>query len=206
MVRRLASFISLSALRATASKWSFSAGSVDSGSLHEGQRLAKPGLSGLSSNSSEQMTQVLIGKAIHNNDNADDFPLPISLRLGSCRGQRNAAADSRFGTMTIQRRDQSNSAVGNATYYVLISASATIRAQPRSWSPRRISGVIRVREGFMRSQVSKSRPGAPNLLSGKKWATRRLLHWWRWRRWRRRRRRRQAVMTVTVHWWRRRRR
>jgi hypothetical protein len=42
--------------------------------------LAKPGLSGLNSNSSEQMTQVLIGKVIHNHDNADDFLLPISLR------------------------------------------------------------------------------------------------------------------------------
>ena len=69
----------------------------------------------------------------------------------------------------------------------------------------RISGAIRVRERLMRSQVSKSRPGATNLLSGKKRATRRLLHWWRRRR---RRRRRHAVrtVTVTVHWWRRRRR
>src|ERR1035441_1488976 len=35
-----------------------------SGSLHSGQRLAKPGLSGLSSNSSPQTTQVLIGNGI----------------------------------------------------------------------------------------------------------------------------------------------
>lgn len=38
--------------------------SSKSGALQVGQRLAKPGLSGLSSNSSEQMTQVLMGKAI----------------------------------------------------------------------------------------------------------------------------------------------
>jgi hypothetical protein len=35
-----------------------------SGSLHAGQRLAKPGLPGLSSNSSEQITQIFIGNAI----------------------------------------------------------------------------------------------------------------------------------------------
>src|SRR3984885_12394695 len=35
-----------------------------SGSLHSGQRLAKPGLSGFSSNSSEQTTQTLIGKGM----------------------------------------------------------------------------------------------------------------------------------------------
>src|ERR1700761_4464991 len=35
-----------------------------SGSLHEGQRFAKPGLSGFSSNSSEHTTHVLIGNAI----------------------------------------------------------------------------------------------------------------------------------------------
>jgi hypothetical protein len=33
-------------------------------SLHAGQRLAKPGLPGLSSNSSEQITQTFIGNAI----------------------------------------------------------------------------------------------------------------------------------------------
>jgi hypothetical protein len=44
------------------------AGSVDSGvldsSVHWGQRLAKPGLSGFSSNSSLQMAQILMGKGI----------------------------------------------------------------------------------------------------------------------------------------------
>jgi hypothetical protein len=35
-----------------------------SGSLQVGQRLANPGLPGLSSNSSEQTTQTLMGKAI----------------------------------------------------------------------------------------------------------------------------------------------
>ena len=38
---------------------------LDSSSLHSGQRLAKPGLPGLSSNSSPQTTQVLIGYAIN---------------------------------------------------------------------------------------------------------------------------------------------
>jgi hypothetical protein len=42
----------------------FAAGAAASGSLHAGQRLAKPGLSGLSSNSSEQTTQTLMGSAI----------------------------------------------------------------------------------------------------------------------------------------------
>jgi len=38
--------------------------SVDSGSQHCGHRFAKPGLPGLSSNSSEQTTQTLIGNVI----------------------------------------------------------------------------------------------------------------------------------------------
>jgi hypothetical protein len=38
--------------------------SACSGSLQAGQRLAKPGLSGLSSNSSEQMAQILIGNGM----------------------------------------------------------------------------------------------------------------------------------------------
>lgn len=64
MVRLLASFISLSALRASGSRGLFSGESVNSSILHVGQRLAKPGLPGYSSNSWEQMTQVLIGKVI----------------------------------------------------------------------------------------------------------------------------------------------
>jgi len=39
-------------------------GTVCSGSLHSGQRLAKPGLSGFSSNSSEQTAQTRVGNAI----------------------------------------------------------------------------------------------------------------------------------------------
>ena len=57
------------------------------------------------------------------------------------------------------------------------------------WRNRRSRGVIRARVWFMLSQVSESRPGAPNMLSEHKWATRRSLHrrrrrrrWWR-RRW-----------------------
>jgi hypothetical protein len=38
--------------------------SVCSGVLHSGQRLAKPGLSGFSSNSCEQRVQTLIGNTI----------------------------------------------------------------------------------------------------------------------------------------------
>jgi len=60
----LAAFASLSFLRSSASMWRFVTGSVDSSVLHSGQRLAKPGLSGFSSNSSEQMAQTLIGKGI----------------------------------------------------------------------------------------------------------------------------------------------
>ncbi len=37
-----------------------------SGALHSGQRLAKPGLSGLSSNSSSQTAQILIGNGMQN--------------------------------------------------------------------------------------------------------------------------------------------
>jgi hypothetical protein len=72
MVLRLSSFNSLSALRAAASRRCLAVGSADSGALHAGQRLAKPGLSGRNSNSSEHMTQVLIGSAIRIHDNAGD--------------------------------------------------------------------------------------------------------------------------------------
>jgi hypothetical protein len=51
----------------------FVTGSVaSSGSLHEGQRLAKPGLPGFNSNSSEHTTQILMGNAIsfHGKGNA----------------------------------------------------------------------------------------------------------------------------------------
>ena len=64
MAWRRASFASRVVLRSTVSIGVFPVGPISSGSLHWGQRLAKPGLSGLSSNSSEQMTQTLIGKAI----------------------------------------------------------------------------------------------------------------------------------------------
>jgi hypothetical protein len=60
----LAAFASLSFLRSSASMWRLVTGSTDSSVLHSGQRLAKPGLSGFNSNSSEQMAQTLIGKGI----------------------------------------------------------------------------------------------------------------------------------------------
>src|SRR5580700_9085325 len=59
-----ASLASARALRSSASMLPFTAGSACSGSLHAGQRLAKPGLSGFSSNSSEQTAQTRIGNAI----------------------------------------------------------------------------------------------------------------------------------------------
>src|SRR5260370_35559919 len=68
MAWRRASFASLAALRSSAVMRPLVAGAVDSGvvdsSVHWGQRLAKPGLSGLSSNSSLQMAQSLTGKGI----------------------------------------------------------------------------------------------------------------------------------------------
>ena len=59
MVRRRASFSSLSVVGLL-----LAAGSAASGALHAGQRLAKPGLPGRSSNCSEHTTQVLMGKAM----------------------------------------------------------------------------------------------------------------------------------------------
>ena len=64
MARLRASFASVTLLRSSASISRFVMGSAGSGSLHAGQRLAKPGLSGVSSNSSEQTVQILIGNAI----------------------------------------------------------------------------------------------------------------------------------------------
>jgi hypothetical protein len=61
---RRASFISLADLRSPGSTPPAALDSASSGSLHDGQRFAKPGLFGLSSNSSPHTTQVLIGNAI----------------------------------------------------------------------------------------------------------------------------------------------
>ena|SRR5208283_4122289 len=71
MARRRAASTSFWALTSSAVKWRLGAGSVDSWAVHSGQRLAKPGLSGFSSNSWEQMTQVLIGNAIAINDKTE---------------------------------------------------------------------------------------------------------------------------------------
>jgi hypothetical protein len=76
---RRAAFTSLAALRPTGSRWFSAAVPVASGSLHEGQRFANPGLPGLSSNSSEQMTQILIGNGICFNVNADPLSLLTAL-------------------------------------------------------------------------------------------------------------------------------
>ena len=69
MAWRRASFASLAVLRSSAVMRPLVAGldgsaEFDSSSVHWGQRLAKPGLSGFSSNSSLQMAQILMGKGI----------------------------------------------------------------------------------------------------------------------------------------------
>jgi hypothetical protein len=64
MAWRRAALASVWFLRSSASMRCFVTGSADSSALHSGQRLAKPGLSGFSSNSSEQIAQTLIGKGI----------------------------------------------------------------------------------------------------------------------------------------------
>ena len=61
---RRASLASARLRRSSASMEVLVSWAVDSGALHSGQRLAKPGLSGLSSNSSEQTAQVLMGKGM----------------------------------------------------------------------------------------------------------------------------------------------
>ena len=61
MAWRRASLASLSTLRWSGSVVDFDFGSAESSWLHDGQRLAKPGLPGFNSNSSPQATQVLIG-------------------------------------------------------------------------------------------------------------------------------------------------
>jgi hypothetical protein len=64
--------------------WGFDAGAVGSGVLQAGQRLAKPGLSGFSSNSSEQTAQTLMGKAMEIHDNPGDqtWPRPLEILPG----------------------------------------------------------------------------------------------------------------------------
>lgn len=64
MACRRASFASLALLRSSASMRRLSEGAASSVSVHSGQRLAKPGLSGFSSNSSPHKAQTLIGNAI----------------------------------------------------------------------------------------------------------------------------------------------
>jgi len=64
MARLRASLASFKVLRSSASMVRLAAGESASSALQAGQRLAKPGLSGLSSNSSEQTAQIRTGKAI----------------------------------------------------------------------------------------------------------------------------------------------
>jgi hypothetical protein len=47
------------------------------------------------------------------------------------------------------------------------------------WSLGHLSGTIRGREGFMRSQVPNAGPGVPShVLDSQTWATRRSMHHW----------------------------
>jgi len=64
MARLRASFASFNVLRSSASMLRLAAGESAPSALQAGQRLAKPGLSGLSSNSSEQTAHIRTGKAI----------------------------------------------------------------------------------------------------------------------------------------------
>ena len=59
-----ASLTSLAALRSSASIRRLVVGEAGSAELHVGQTLAKPGLSGFSSNSSAHTEQIFVGKAI----------------------------------------------------------------------------------------------------------------------------------------------
>jgi hypothetical protein len=64
MARLRASSASFVVLRSSASMLRLAEGETAFSTLQAGQRLAKPGLSGLSSNSSEQTAQIRRGKAI----------------------------------------------------------------------------------------------------------------------------------------------
>jgi hypothetical protein len=64
MARLRASLASFNVLRSSASMVRLAAGESAPSLLQAGQRLAKPGLSGFSSNSSEQTAQIRTGKAI----------------------------------------------------------------------------------------------------------------------------------------------
>ncbi len=64
MARLRSSFASFRVLRSSASMPFFAVGPADSDSLQLGQRLAKPGLSGFNSNSSEQTAQTRMGNAM----------------------------------------------------------------------------------------------------------------------------------------------
>jgi hypothetical protein len=64
MARLRASFASFKVLRSSASILCLAGEEAASPALQAGQRLAKPGLSGFSSNSSEQTAQIRRGNAI----------------------------------------------------------------------------------------------------------------------------------------------
>src|SRR5579885_846825 len=77
MASRRASLSSLASLRPVV--WSSRELTwISSVSLHSGQRLAKPGLSGFSSNSSPQTTQTLMGNGIYFHDNRAVGPIQES--------------------------------------------------------------------------------------------------------------------------------
>src|SRR5271155_2367502 len=89
MASRRAALASASVLRWSASFRSLVAVSPDSSTLQSGHRFANPGLSGFSSNSSEQIAQTLMGKAMATSIviNYRSFLLPI---LTLCRVPRRS--------------------------------------------------------------------------------------------------------------------
>src|ERR1700722_18692138 len=87
MARRRASFASFTLWRSSASLLGFAVDSEPSDSLQAGQRLAKPGLSGFSSNSSEQTAQTRIGKVIQQYDKTTRFLNCRDRLFLSCLGQ-----------------------------------------------------------------------------------------------------------------------
>src|ERR1700733_13837700 len=92
--------------------WGFEAGAVASGVLQAGQRLAKPGLSGFSSNSSEQTAQTLMGKAMEVHDNPGDQTSPRPLEILGARDRKPSPGEaSVFSGSCSELRDRQD---GNA--------------------------------------------------------------------------------------------
>jgi hypothetical protein len=92
--------------------WGFDEGAAGSGVLQAGQRLAKPGLSGFSSNSSEQTAQTLMGKAMEVHDNPGDQTSPRPLEILGARDRKPSPGEaSVFSGSCSELRDRQD---GNA--------------------------------------------------------------------------------------------